>query len=839
MRSLLLCGLAACPVVALALVLMPASTADAQTPAASAPVAPEPRAEASAASPSSGLAATLAAQLKEIQLDPNLCYRVRDISFQEGDASYYLTDGYLAFARPVHGRYLFAIFSATESLQDGEVLLRPPDLGERTSLAHFTQSPNLDEHFRSAVLISTGSRLDQLHAKLSSDPDVKKIPELASLLGPQSDAMLRNLGASFQVRIVQDLLSGDVTSGLFYAAIMGKSHGNFDVLYEPTSTEQMIVGRVADGPKALGFDVWASFATRAVRRSGPSYIQQGKLSNYRIDATLNQDLTLQLKTRVTLTALRKVNGAVSFEIAPEMTVDSATIDGNPVEIFRRESMRSDLINNRANETFLLVLKEPLAANSSHELEFTQHGRVIVPSGNGVYYVGARMNWYPSFGLNHAIFDLTFRVPKPLQLVATGELIEKKDEGEVLMSHWRTPAPVRVAGFNLGDYEHLTVERAGLTIHVYANRKAEAALQPARDQLVVVPPALSRGGSFGRRPVDVVSLPGAPPPDARARLHDLAMDIGRSMEWMSASFGPPPLKTLTVSPIPGNFGQGFPGLLYISTLSFLKEQERPADTRSQIVQLFYTEILQAHEAAHQWWGNLVSPESYHDDWLQEALANYCAFMILERNRGPQALDRLLGESIELLRRTNQAGATVESRGPVTWGYRLKDDSSPLDPWRIVTYEKGTWILHMLRRRMGDEQFLRMLGELRKRYEYKTVSTEQFRALAVEFLPKGQPDDTLEVFFDSWVYSTGIPTLESSTSVKGRAPAVDLAITLKQTGVSDRFEADVPVEIRIPGIQKPMVKWIRTSNEPVTFHVKLKAAPSRVDVAPGTSILAVRK
>ena len=96
-----------------------------------------------------------------------------------------------------------------------------------------------------------------------------------------------------------------------------------------------------------------------------------------------------------------------------------------------------------------------------------------------------------------------------------------------------------------------------------------------------------------------------------------------MEFMSANFGPPPLKTLTVSPIPGTFGQGFPGLLYLSTLAYLKPEDLPMAVRTDSQRRFFSELLHAHETAHQWWGNLVTSGSYQDDWLMEALANYSA------------------------------------------------------------------------------------------------------------------------------------------------------------------------------------------------------------------------
>src|SRR6188474_3777791 len=123
----------------------------------------------------------------------------------------------------------------------------------------------------------------------------------------------------------------------------------------------------------------------------------------------------------------------------------------------------------------------------------------------------------------------------------------------------------------------------------------------------------------------------PLPNPAARLQQLANDIGATFDEMTARFGKPPVKTLTVSPIPGRFGQGFPGLLYLSTLVYLDPSERPLRSNSP-QQIFFSEVLHAHEIGHQWWGNGVTSADYQDDWLMEALANYSALWSLERKKG---------------------------------------------------------------------------------------------------------------------------------------------------------------------------------------------------------------
>ena len=230
--------------------------------------------------------------------------------------------------------------------------------------------------------------------------------------------------------------------------------------------------------------------------------------------------------------------------------------------------------------------------------------------------------------------------------------------------------------------------------------------------------------------------------------------------MAARFGPPPLKTLEVSPIPGAFGQGFPGLLYLSTMSYLQRQDEALAKLAPNLQNFFIDLLQAHETAHQWWGNVVVTDGYHDEWLMESLANYSALLYLERRDGRRMLDDALESYRTDLLAKSQNGKTLESAGPIVLGARLVSSHSPPPRTPASLTERAPGSCTCCARRLGDDRFIAMLGELRRRYEGKTISTEQFRQLAAEFLPPKSPDPKLEAFFDQWVYGTGIPTLKLS-------------------------------------------------------------------------------
>ena len=253
---------------------------------------------------------------------------------------------------------------------------------------------------------------------------------------------------------------------------------------------------------------------------------------------------------------------ISFDIAREMSVTEVRIDGVPAEVLQGETVRVNLTRG-GNYLFLVVPAAPLEPGRDYEFEFRHSGKVIHEAGDHVFYVSARANWYPAAGLRFANFDLTFRFPREYDLVAAGDIVEDRTEGDTRVVRRRPGAPIRFAAFNLGDYLHARLERNGYVVDVCANRKLETALQP---HPVVPAPSISPNpGVIGRRrPTDplagtIATVERVPSPTEH--LQALADEVASAMEFMASKFGPPALPHLTVSPIPGAFGQGFPGLIY--------------------------------------------------------------------------------------------------------------------------------------------------------------------------------------------------------------------------------------------------------------------------------------
>jgi hypothetical protein len=781
-----------------------------------------------AASPSD-----LAREIREAGLDPDHCFRVRDLQFQREEARFYLNEAVIAFLKPVRGRRLGAVVSTAIEGGEAEMLLIPPTRGERASLAAMTKSPNLEERFSSALMLFTDGTAEELLAEIDMRGR-KPSPEEGLLLASRWNPILNNMSGSFEIRLVEDVLAGrGGRDGIFFAALSGMQSGNFDFLYDPRARRQITLGQLTNRTGRPSFDIWTHFEAGSFRRGQrPPVPREFQIAGYSIDATIAPNLLVSAVTRMRLSNPNPL-AVLTFEISDRMTVTGIEIDGQPAELFRPSSLRANLFNSDSNALFLAVPAQPIDPGE-HEVTIRHEGSVITDAGNKVFAVGSRVNWYPHRGTQFSTYELTFRYPKTLGLVATGDLVSETVEGEEKVSTRRTSTPVRFAGFNLGDYEKVTAERGGIRVDVYANRALEASLAPRVAAPMPPPPAFPRrrpGLESVPVPLPSIQLPPSPADQARR----LADTIAEEFEWMATKLGPPPLRSLSVSPIPGNFGQGFPGLLYLSTRSYLDLSNRTgADS-------YFADLLHAHETAHQWWGNFVTSPGYEDDWLQEAVANYLALLTIESRRGSKLLERILLDLRDRLTVKGESLETVESAGPVVFGLRLQS-SHGFGVWRTIVYDKGTWIIHMLRRRMGDEAFWRLLRDITAKPPANGLTAEAFRIAAVAAM-KASPaapgsyaslDPTLETFFDTWVQGTGIPSikLQWSNRTAGARPAV--SITVNQTGVAPEFSDFVPVEIQMARV-KPIRRWIRTSADADPVTIPLPAPAVKVILDPGWATL----
>ena len=148
-------------------------------------------------------------------------------------------------------------------------------------------------------------------------------------------------------------------------------------------------------------------------------------------------------------------------------------------------------------------------------------------------------------------------------------------------------------------------------------------------------------------------------------------------------------------------------------------------------------LGAHEFAHQWWGNMVTCRDWNHFWLNEGIATFMAAAYLEHRFGRAAYLREIEANRVAYEKVRDAGKDKSLVFP-DWNHPTRED-------RTLVYDKGAYVLHLLREEMGDRAFWNGIRIFTRRHFGKSVVTSDFVAAMEEANGK-----SLKEFFAKWVY-----------------------------------------------------------------------------------------
>lgn len=795
--------------------------------------------------------------LNGVRVDRAQVYYVRDLHLRKDAVRLSFLEGKLALLEAFEGRVTGAVFTGT-----GRAIAVPRDPVERRSLAWYLGTPLLDQPFTRAYLRFTDDTAEQLLLQIrAAEGKPADDPSFVEEWNPT----VANLNNWHSLRVLLDRLSME-PQPYFYAGLAGAEAGTFDVLVDDRREEQVLIGQSRLGEAGYQYDVWASFP----RANAPtSYRAAFSPISYVISTSIHPDLLLEGQTTLRFRGRRAGERVVAMGLSRFLKVQSVTDgQGRSLEFFQNEALETRELAERGNDNLYVVLPEASHEGTEMELRIGYQGRVISDAGNNVYFVGDRGSWYPSLAprdpgvSGFATFDLTFRWPRRLTLVATGKRSEIREEtcgsnvtkcdGGWRVGRWQTEAPAPVAGFNLGAYVTHTVGGGDLKVEVHANRQLEQALQERFRRQVMMATGLAGPHIWPQpsrsRPVVVSEVPTPPGPDAL--LSGLGEEVRESIRFYEKYLGPFPFSTLAVSPIPGTFGQGWPGLLYLSTLSFLSPTSQVRAGVAPQTQEQLNELLPFHEVAHQWWGNTIGGASYRDYWIHEAMASYLSLLYAEsRNADEKFLRNWLDHfRDDLVTKEPGQDQTTDEAGPLMLGTRL-ESSKTANAYLRILYGKGPWIIHMLRMMMRDPdatvpdaRFQQLLRGLLESHRYRPVTTADLQRAVEKLMTPGmdlEGNRSMEWFFHQWIRRTGIPrysvTFEAKPSTGGQGFVV--TGTLKQEGVPETFTAAIPLYVP-RAVGKPvLLGTVITSGTETKFQFTTRSQPRRLLIDPNRTLLCV--
>ncbi|MGB7844939.1 MAG: M1 family aminopeptidase [Candidatus Acidiferrum sp.] len=694
-----------------------------------------------------------------------------------------LVSGTIQFGQPVNGAVFAAVFHG-----QGRVQVEPPNPIEAQQLRLMTKQDKISAVFSDATFSFT----DDLIAEVEKQVKRRAAGAASDELYANRQKFREDLGQAAVPRLLQGVMAADRKRNAFFLADLkldGKQWVQFQ--YDAQGPEEMTIGRwVSVGPIQI-FDTWMSFPaggrTSAEAWKDPQAKEDFEIRRYDIDANVTSGAELSATTRLRLEPRVDGQGILIFGLDSNLRVDSVK-DGQGKGLAFNQARETKDRYQSYGDYLVVTLAEPLKMGSPQTLEFHYAGkRAIRKAGNGNYFCESS-GWYPerpnSFSAR-SDFEMTFHSPKNAILVATGEKISEAVEGGTRISKWKSEIPLAVAGFAYGDYKVYNDKAEDVAVDIYANREA--------DEVMASVQRLFESGVL-------MGAVGTLSPANMAKT--MGVEMSNTVRLFSAYFGPFPYKNLSVTslPISYSYGQGWPGLIYLWSASFLDSTQRHQIGLPDGVQL--TDFFRAHESSHQWWGHRVGWKSYHDQWLSEGFADFSGILYVQyRENMKESLNRWRKEK-ELLKTKDTRGHTVESLGPIWMGHRIASSETDGSSYQNLIYSKGAYVLNMLRYQLWDSRnpdpehlFKDMMQDYCKTFDNKAASTEDFKFMVEKHMTKGMDLDgnhKMDWFFNEYVYGTGIPQYTFHATLTPTADGkTTVAGELERTGVAETWKDVIPL------------------------------------------------
>ncbi len=441
---------------------------------------------------------------------------------------------------------------------EGEYLLNPATSAERRHLQLVTNTTEvLKDRFTKLVLLFTDRTAAEIlaHAPAATgSPDQAATRAYEDYLNRTKNEDLPNL----HLRVLADLLNRPTrTDGVFLAFVEGQNYSPVLLAVDPLGISRITTRFSFYGGEEVALfsfnnmngGLWYSstFAPQAVAGRGKPIRMLADASHYEIDTTLDGvNVAWHDDGHIHATDRRYSSpSALALPTAAfHERIDGCGRSAGSAHHASRGPRGCRGVKAPRDESgsvdVAVLFREPLVRGTPVKVTLAYEGRdvVVKAAGSNHYSVGARTSWYPNLGSfdDVATYSMTFRFSARNDLIAVGEQVSERTEGGQKIAVWRSQQPIRVAGFNYGDFQKTsrTDPEAGISVDVYVNRGPEFANMAGIPLADAVNTARVGGLYFGATPFSRVSITQQP-------------QLASAQSW--------------------------PTLVFLSTISFLSPQEQ--------------------------------------------------------------------------------------------------------------------------------------------------------------------------------------------------------------------------------------------------------------------------
>jgi hypothetical protein len=662
---------------------------------------------------------------------------VSNLVLQRDVARFTLRSGTLALLTAVGGRTVGAVFRG-----DGVFNFSPPTDIEQARLARFEKSTELGRPFTELVLLfadSTAAELERTVKFAAGDVSALRGTVKSSLdyiSSPDTKWVDPDLMGPF--------LNGE-TTGVFYAQVNRSSGDPLMFMITPADYEAI---SLAHGTKGKGREVICQFPPQGGSTLPAAEGVRPRPRAYRMEITLKQtgsgDLSFAAATRLELITPMATGPWIPLQLFYKLQIDSARWEDGPL---------ATVFRGKDAGTFWVRLDRQPQRGEARTLLLYYQGDLIDRFGD-FFFIKDPIAWFPLSldGPEYATFDLTYHTPAHLLLASVGDRVDSAVGGRVATSHWLPTERIRFATFNLGLFENYEVREPDVPpVTVMISEEAHRALSKVYQQ-------------------------------QRHMKENVGTDVAQSLKFFQHVYGPTTVKRFYATEVPYFEGIAFPGMVDLSWVTF----QVTDDAGDQAA-------FRAHEVAHQWWGIGVDVATYHDRWLAEGFANFSGLWYLEASRKDNSkyFDMLHRWRTEILLHRDEPS-------PIWLGTRAsysKDQSG----YDVLIYQKGAWVLHMLRvlmidlQTVNEDRFTEMMRDYYRTYRGQRASTADFQRIVEQYA-----GISMDWFFKEWVYGTGIPSYRVGyTTVRADNGKFRTNLHVTQENVPDDFMMYVPVTVDLGG------------------------------------------
>lgn len=756
---------------------------------------------------------------------------LRDVVYRHDRVEFHIADAQLYLTEPVAGVRTGAVI-----LGKGRVRVTPPHAVERQQLEKYLDSSSIDLEFKKMVLRFGDRSADTLEA-LATPGGRANLGEARKQYRNRHKKFLEDQFLNLDARVLIDLLDRERAGPRFFAADID-AKGWFTITMDPRDREEIRIYKSHGSDRAR--DMWSVFhlerdyeaevGQRRSRQIGPVRVQEHWTRDFEVpelavDLALDDDHDVEGLATLRLTALHDTR-VTRFKISPVLEVldvrwsedegdwppstasakpgEVAEISGEPIA-FVQEHLGRGLREDLYGSQVIVPLPRPLAAGESIRLHVRYRGELVQRLINREYLVRDQSAWYPQHPhTRRSRFHTTFRTPDKHRVASGGEVLrDEVIDGKRIVER------------------AITVPTIGMSFH-YGKLNPHVDEVDGEPTFTIYASPYSTGFNPGRRDETIADLRGA-------------------LKLFTEYFGPAPFDELVIAETPTTGAWAFHGFLLMPFTTFSGMHTGEA------------EMFRSHELSHQWWGNSVTWDTYHDQWLSEGFASYCAALYaqLALDDEDQFVDMLQAWRKDITGKgdirqhlgTRNYGYSPQSlrksqgsrSGPVWIGYRLTSDKTPPD-YRILVYEKGAFILHMLRMLKydwetgNDEPFRRLMRTFHAEHAVGRASTEDF----LDAVEESYGEDMLW-FFDQWVYGTDMPEYRPRLEARQVNGGWRLQGSIAQSKTSHDFRMPLPVRIHLrDGTTQVVI--IPVAGDGVQVDEPLRGPVDRIEVNPLESVLA---